>query len=206
VITETEIVSQKRVNMKDQVRYIRVPFESKDEAKTLGARWDASDKCWFVPFGVDPMLLREWWAYLDCPFEEKDEARMLGARWDKNQKGWYVPTGVNFDDFERWWPSWVSERMELAAYLRIVVKLDRSHHWLFWIDFFLALLFLTGCFSGNDLTAGTSRVLSMPNVNPNLTAKSEGITFNTPFCHGQRPPVLTTGLSQLVFLQGAPWS
>jgi hypothetical protein len=99
--------------MNDHARYIRVPFDSKDDAKTIGARWDATNKCWFIPFGVDPMLLRQWWAYLDCPFEEKDEARRLGARWDKTLKSWYVPIGVDFDDFQDWWPAWVSERMEL---------------------------------------------------------------------------------------------
>ncbi len=99
--------------MKDQARYIRVPFECKDDAKKIGARWDATNKCWFIPFGVDPMLLRQWWAYIDCPYEEKDDARKLGARWDKNLKSWYVPTGVDFNDFENWWPAWVSERVEL---------------------------------------------------------------------------------------------
>ena len=98
---------------KDQIRYIKVSFDQKNDAKELGARWDPSGKCWFIPVGVDPILLKEWWAFIDCPFEEKDEARKLGARWDKGLKSWYVPVGVDFDDFEQWWPGWVKERMEL---------------------------------------------------------------------------------------------
>lgn len=98
---------------KDQVRYIKVPFEEKHQAKSLGARWDATGKAWFIPVGIDPILLREWWAYLECPFEEKDAARKRGARWDKNLKKWFVPTGVAFEDFEEWWPGWVTERMAM---------------------------------------------------------------------------------------------
>lgn len=74
-----------------QARYILVPFTEKDRAKALGARWDAELKCWFVPQGVDPIELREWWAYLDCPYEEKDEAHSRGAKWDKALKKWFVP-------------------------------------------------------------------------------------------------------------------
>ncbi|MDC1213888.1 DUF5710 domain-containing protein [Rhodospirillales bacterium] len=98
---------------KSQIRYIKVPFDDKEQVKTLGGRWDAAAKCWFVPVGIDPMLFRDWWAYLECPFEEKDDARKLGARWDKSFKKWYVPTGVEFSNFEKWWPGWVTERMAL---------------------------------------------------------------------------------------------
>jgi hypothetical protein len=99
----------------DHARYIRVPFAEKDQAKALGARWDAEVKCWFVPQGVDPAELREWWAYLDCPYEEKDEARGRGAKWDKALKKWFVPSGKDFDDFEEWWPEWVKERVSLSS-------------------------------------------------------------------------------------------
>lgn len=38
------------------VEYIRVPYQEKDEAKALGARWDREQRSWFVPKGVDPTL------------------------------------------------------------------------------------------------------------------------------------------------------
>jgi len=37
-----------------------VPFEQKDEAKRLGARWDATRKVWYVPAGKDVSPFRRW--------------------------------------------------------------------------------------------------------------------------------------------------
>jgi hypothetical protein len=31
--------------------YLKVPFEEKDEAKSLGAWWDSTAKKWYVPKG-----------------------------------------------------------------------------------------------------------------------------------------------------------
>ena len=61
--------------MTNSLRLIKVPFAEKDDAKVLGARWDAAIKNWYIPQGVDPKKLEKWWRFLDCPFEEKDEAR-----------------------------------------------------------------------------------------------------------------------------------
>ena len=40
--------------------YINVSFYEKEEAKLLGARWDAVAKSWFVPDGVDINLFHKW--------------------------------------------------------------------------------------------------------------------------------------------------
>jgi Domain of unknown function (DUF5710) len=32
---------------------LKVPFAGKDDAKRLGARWDAARKVWYVPAGMD---------------------------------------------------------------------------------------------------------------------------------------------------------
>lgn len=37
-----------------------VPFSEKDEAKQLGARWDATAQTWFVPEGTDPTAFGRW--------------------------------------------------------------------------------------------------------------------------------------------------
>jgi len=37
-----------------------VPFADKDEAKRLGARWDAKTQLWFVPAGVDVATFSRW--------------------------------------------------------------------------------------------------------------------------------------------------
>jgi putative DNA primase/helicase len=40
--------------------YLAVPFSEKNEAKTLGARWDKAARCWFAPPGVDPTPFGRW--------------------------------------------------------------------------------------------------------------------------------------------------
>ncbi|BBL72571.1 DUF5710 domain-containing protein [Methylogaea oryzae] len=40
--------------------YLNVPYAEKDQAKALGARWDASRKKWYVPAGVDVSLFQQW--------------------------------------------------------------------------------------------------------------------------------------------------
>ena len=75
------------------MRLIKVPFAEKDDAKVLGARWDAAIKNWYIPQGVDPKKLEKWWRFLDCPFEEKDEAKSFGAIWNKQEESWMIPEG-----------------------------------------------------------------------------------------------------------------
>jgi hypothetical protein len=40
--------------------FLKVPFAEKDQAKALGARWDATQKKWYVPSGVDVNLFGCW--------------------------------------------------------------------------------------------------------------------------------------------------
>lgn len=83
--------------------YITVPFELKDEAKSLGARWDADAKKWFVPSGVDPKLFEKFSnVYLEVPFSEKEEVKSLGGRWDKDKMKWYVTVGKDISPFSKW--------------------------------------------------------------------------------------------------------
>jgi uncharacterized protein DUF5710 len=39
---------------------LNVPFHEKDDAKRLGARWDAERKIWFVPAGADSGAFQRW--------------------------------------------------------------------------------------------------------------------------------------------------
>jgi hypothetical protein len=39
---------------------LKVPFNEKDQAKSLGARWNAEAKLWYVPQGVDAALFEKW--------------------------------------------------------------------------------------------------------------------------------------------------
>ncbi len=89
-------------------------FAQKDEAKRLGARWDADAKKWYAPSADTPAAAtfsrsaagtpaaaavgRSSAAaevagerhYLVVPFAEKEEAKRLGARWDAVAKKWYA--------------------------------------------------------------------------------------------------------------------
>jgi hypothetical protein len=38
-----------------------VPFAQKDDAKRLGAKWDAAKRKWYVPHGIDVNLFKQWW-------------------------------------------------------------------------------------------------------------------------------------------------
>jgi hypothetical protein len=40
--------------------YLVVPYEEKDAAKRLGARWDANAQTWYIPAGVDPAPFDRW--------------------------------------------------------------------------------------------------------------------------------------------------
>ena len=46
--------------MKPEVVYIDVPYREKDEAKSLGAKWDAEERKWFVPKGVELDNFERW--------------------------------------------------------------------------------------------------------------------------------------------------
>ena len=40
--------------------YLDVPYEEKDEAKALGARWDRDARLWYVPDGRDAGPFARW--------------------------------------------------------------------------------------------------------------------------------------------------
>jgi hypothetical protein len=39
---------------------LKVPFNEKDQAKALGARWNADSKQWYVPQGMDSAPFEKW--------------------------------------------------------------------------------------------------------------------------------------------------
>ena len=50
------------VKNENQIRgtILNVPFEEKDEAKELGARWDPEIKKWFIPKENDATPFEKW--------------------------------------------------------------------------------------------------------------------------------------------------
>ncbi len=80
--------------------YLDIPKTEKDEAKSLGAKWDNNEKYWFT-MSDNPhneKLFEKWQKtnleqskiYLNVPKEEKDLAKTLGAKWDNGEKMWYT--------------------------------------------------------------------------------------------------------------------
>ena len=49
--------------------HLKVPFNEKDQAKALGAKWNAEVKQWYVPHGVDSIPFEKWFATESTPPE-----------------------------------------------------------------------------------------------------------------------------------------
>jgi phage/plasmid primase-like uncharacterized protein len=48
------------MTMSDDRTYLAVPYDEKDDAKALGAKWDRQAKAWYVPAGVDADAFSAW--------------------------------------------------------------------------------------------------------------------------------------------------
>lgn len=46
--------------MTESTTNLKVPFSEKDQAKSLGAKWNAELKQWYVPQGVDTKPFEKW--------------------------------------------------------------------------------------------------------------------------------------------------
>lgn len=50
---------------------LKVPFNEKDQAKALGARWNAESKHWYVPQGADASPFENWFTNSPSPAPTK---------------------------------------------------------------------------------------------------------------------------------------
>lgn len=111
---ETQAEQAPKKEWKEMIK-LSVPYDEKDEAKKLGAKWSSKQETWYVLDGADLQPFYNWLPkekkvelimasrdYLDVPREEKDEAKALGAKWDKYQKAWYVEKGTDLEPFAKW--------------------------------------------------------------------------------------------------------
>lgn len=57
---------------------LKVPFNEKDQAKGLGARWNAELKLWYVPEGVDSAPFEKWLS--NTPAPEKSATKVTSHR------------------------------------------------------------------------------------------------------------------------------
>ena len=47
--------------MKNNIFYLNCPYSEKDLVKSLGARWDADARKWYVPSELDTKQFKRWW-------------------------------------------------------------------------------------------------------------------------------------------------
>jgi hypothetical protein len=40
--------------------FLEVPYEEKDQAKALGARWDHVNRTWYIPAHMDALRFARW--------------------------------------------------------------------------------------------------------------------------------------------------
>lgn len=99
--------------------FLYVPFEDKEEAKALGAKWHRQAQTWFVPAGVDMAAFSRWLQpvraprgqepalqadrdYLAVPYGERKAAKAAGAAWDPAAKSWFVGPHADAQKLARW--------------------------------------------------------------------------------------------------------
>ncbi len=66
---------------------LKVPFKEKDEAKSLGARWNPTAKHWYIPEGLDDAPFIKWLdgattESANIPVKTKDSTPTLPAHAD----------------------------------------------------------------------------------------------------------------------------
>lgn len=75
--------------------YLLVPFDEKDAAKALGARFDMATKRWYCPDGVDLALFRKWLT-VDCAaWDTLERKRKFKRR--KQKKGFHDAVNAKFN-------------------------------------------------------------------------------------------------------------
>lgn len=110
--------------------YLDVPFEQKDEAKALGAKWDRQERSWYVLSSIETSPFAQWVKlpdasaegiqksgqgahlpsetqerhYLAVPYGEHVAAKAAGAQWDKAAKSWFATSAADLKKLERWVP------------------------------------------------------------------------------------------------------
>lgn len=67
-----------------------VPFEEKDYAKILDAKYDSNLKCWYCSDDKKECIDRWGRRYLNIEYNKRDEYKKLGCKWDTDKKQWFT--------------------------------------------------------------------------------------------------------------------
>lgn len=60
--------------------HLKVPFNEKDQAKALGARWNAESKHWYVPQGLDAAPFEKWFSNSPSPVASTNAIQKSNAK------------------------------------------------------------------------------------------------------------------------------
>jgi hypothetical protein len=63
---------------------LKVPFNEKDQAKSLGARWNAESKHWYVPQGTDAAPFEKWLTNAPTSATAQSVSKPTTAKTDKS--------------------------------------------------------------------------------------------------------------------------
>lgn len=84
------------INKNNSVTYINVPYEEKDQAKELGAKWDRNNMCWFVPADKDLSLFDKWEKVDEKDLIARKEQLHQNKKENDTEKGFFKDLAVNF--------------------------------------------------------------------------------------------------------------
>lgn len=104
-------------------QYLDVPYDEKEEAKELGAKWDRQKRQWYMAPGANLEAVQKWMPkekeqqtpepaarqsqsrqYLAVPYDEKGAAKAQGAKWDPEAKSWYAGPDADMTGLQKWLP------------------------------------------------------------------------------------------------------
>ena len=85
--------------------FLNCPFDDKEECKSLGGKWDAESRSWFITSNLDIEKFEKWIVpgaiakandsedngrtYLNVPFDEKEACKEMGGYWEQ-KKRWFL--------------------------------------------------------------------------------------------------------------------
>jgi hypothetical protein len=79
---------------------LKVPFKEKDEAKSLGARWNPEGKHWYVPIGIDATPFEKWLdgALPQAPVVTAPKSASTSMPTNTNYTSHTLPANADMDD------------------------------------------------------------------------------------------------------------
>ena len=87
---------ENKIDKDNSVTYINVPKAEKDEAKSLGAKWDRNNICWFVPADKDLSLFDKWERIDEKDLIARKEQLLQKKKENDTEKGFFKDLTVKF--------------------------------------------------------------------------------------------------------------